>query len=151
MRINQGYTLLELLVTLAIAAVLMTFVVPGFRGMIENNSVATTSNEILGALHYARSEAVRIETDVTFTPEVDGWLVTTQGGEDIVDQTVDNEGVTIAENIATNEVTYNPRGRADITQGDGLDISFDGTLRSRICLSLTGRPYIKPIDEGNCP
>ncbi|MES9896026.1 MAG: GspH/FimT family pseudopilin [Candidatus Thiodiazotropha endolucinida] len=151
MRINQGYTLLELLVTLAIAAVLMTFVVPGFRGLIEHNNVAATSNELLGSLLYARSEAVRIETDVTFTPEADGWLVTTEGGVDIVDQTVDNENVTIIENIADNEVTYNPRGRADITVGDSVDISYDGTVRSHICLSLTRRPYIKSAEEGNCP
>ncbi|MBT3064717.1 MAG: prepilin-type N-terminal cleavage/methylation domain-containing protein [gamma proteobacterium symbiont of Ctena orbiculata] len=150
MRIYQGYTLLELLVTLAIAAVLMAFVVPGFRGLIENNNVATTSNELLGALLYARSEAVRIEGNVTFTPEVDGWLVTA-GGTDIVDQTIDNENITLAENINTNDVTYNPRGRAAITAGDNIEVSFDGTVKSRICLSTTGRPYIKKVDEGNCP
>ena len=151
MRIYKGYTLLELLVTLAVAAVLMTFVVPGFRGMIESNNVATTSNEMLGALLYARSEAVRIEADVTFTPEADGWLVTTEDGVNIIDQTVDNENLTITENITANEVTYNPRGRADIIVGDSIDISFDSTVRSRVCLSLTGRPYIKSAAEGICP
>lgn len=151
MRINQGYTLLELMVTVAIAGILMTFVVPGFVSMIERNNVATTSNEILGALLYARSEAVRIEDDVTFTPEVDGWVVTTAGGIDIVDQTVDNENITLEENIASNVVTYNLRGRADITLGDSIEISFDGTVMNHICLSRTGRPYIKSVTEGNCP
>jgi type IV fimbrial biogenesis protein FimT len=157
MRIYQGYTLLELLVTLAIAAVLMTFVVPGFRGLIERNNVATTSNELLGALLYARSEAVRIEADVTMTPETDGWLVEVDenghpdDGTILVDQTVDNNNVALTENIEANEVTYNARGRADITVGDSIDISFDGTVRSRVCLSRTGRPYVKSVAEGNCP
>lgn len=151
MRISQGYTLLELLVTLAVAGILMTFVVPSFRGLIENNNVATASNEVLGALLFARSEAVRTETVVTFTPEADGWLVTTQGGQDVVDQTVDNENISIVENIADNEVAYNSFGRADITVGDSIEINFDGTVRSRVCLSLTGRPYIKSVNEGNCP
>lgn len=151
MRINQGYTLLELMITVAIAGVLVTVVVPGFLGMIERNSVAATSNELLGALLYARSEAVRVEDDVTFTVEPGRWLVTAPGNIDIVDQTVDNENITLAENINLNEVTYNPRGRADITEGDSIEVSFDGTVHSRICLSLTGRPYIKSVNEGDCP
>ncbi|MEW8505203.1 MAG: GspH/FimT family pseudopilin [Candidatus Thiodiazotropha sp.] len=150
MRINQGYTLLELLVTLAIAAVLMTYVVPSFLGMIERGNVATTSNEALGALLYARSEAVRIEGDVTFTPANDGWTVTA-AGVDIVDQTVDNNNISIANNLTGGDVIYNSRGRADITVGDNLEISFDGTVQNRICLSPIGRPYIKKADEGACP
>jgi type IV fimbrial biogenesis protein FimT len=161
MRINQGFTLLELMVTVAIAGVMMSFVVPGFVGLIERNVVATTSNEILGALLLARSEAVRLERDVTFTPGTDGWVVTEPDERypddtaltfNVVDQTVDNENITIAENIDGGiEVTYNSFGRAEITVGDSIDISFDGTLKSRICLSLTGRPYIKSAAEGNCP
>ncbi len=151
MHIYRGYTLLELLVTLVIAGILLAVVIPGFRGMIERNNVSTTSNELVSALLYARSEAVRIENNVTLTPENDGWLVTTFGGVDIVDQTVGNELISLAENIASNDVTYNSRGRANITAGDSIEISFDGTLKSRVCLSLTGRPYIKTVAEGNCP
>ncbi len=151
MRINQGFTLLELMVTVAIAGVMMSFVIPGFMGLIERNSVATTSNEILGALLMARSEAVRIERDVVFTPGTDGWVVTTPDGLNIVDQSVDNDNITIVENIAANEVTYNSFGRADIIVGDSVDISYDGTVQSHICLSLTGRPYIKSATEGDCP
>jgi type IV fimbrial biogenesis protein FimT len=150
MRIYQGFTLLELLVTLAIMAVLVAFVIPGFQGLSERNTVAATSNELLGALLLARSEAVNIEGNVTLTPEEDGWQVSA-GGVDIVDQTVENEFITLEENIANNDVTYNSRGRADITLGDNIEISFEGTVKSRICLSRTGRPYIKTAEEGNCP
>jgi type IV fimbrial biogenesis protein FimT len=139
------------MVTVAIAGILLTVVVPSFLGLIERNTVSATSNEILGAILYARSEAVRTEAGITFTPEADGWLVTNAEGINIVDQTVDNENITLTENISANNVTYNPRGRADITVGDGIDISYAGTVQSRICLSLTGRPYIKSVNEGNCP
>jgi Tfp pilus assembly protein FimT len=119
--------------------------------MMERNAVSTTGNEILGALLYARSEAVRTERLVTFTPETDGWLVTNEDEADIVDQTVDNINVTLVENIANDSVTYNARGRANITEGDGIEIHFDGSLRGRVCISLTGRPYLKTADEGDCP
>jgi type IV fimbrial biogenesis protein FimT len=151
MRIYQGYTLLELVITVAIAGILLTVVVPNFMGLVERNTVSAASNEILGAILYARSEAVRTETNITFTPEIDGWLVTNDDGIDIVDQTVDNENITLIENLSANNVTYNPRGRADIILGDGIDLSFDGSVKGRICLSLTGRPYIKSVNEGNCP
>jgi type IV fimbrial biogenesis protein FimT len=151
MRTYQGYTLLELMVTVAIAGVLMTFVVPSFMGMIERNNIAATSNNLLSALYYARSEAVRTETNITFTPEADGWVVTNASNVNIVDYTVENDNVTLAENINNNDVVYNSRGRANITIGDNIEISFDNIVMSRICLSLTGRPYIKAANEGNCP
>jgi type IV fimbrial biogenesis protein FimT len=150
MHMNKGFSVVELMVTVVIAAILVAYVVPGFVTLFERNNVATTSNELLGALLYARSEAVRIEGNVTFTPEADGWLVTSLGSN-IVDQNVDNSKVTLSENIANNVVTYNSRGRADITLGDNIEVLFNGTVKSRVCLSLTGRPYIKMADEGNCP
>jgi type IV fimbrial biogenesis protein FimT len=150
MHMNKGFSVVELMVTVVIASILVTYVVPGFVTLFERNVVATTSNELLGALLFARSEAVRIEGNVTFTPEADGWLVSS-GGTNIVDQNVDSAKISLTENIATNIVTYNSRGRANITLGDNIEVLLNGTVESRVCLSLTGRPYIKTADKGNCP
>ncbi|MCU7803195.1 MAG: GspH/FimT family pseudopilin [Candidatus Thiodiazotropha sp. (ex Lucinoma borealis)] len=147
---NQGFTLIEMMIILVIAAILMTVGVPSFFNMIQRNNVSTTSNEIVGALLYARSEAVRQEVSVTFTPEADGWLVTANG-IDIIDHSVDNTNLAISEDLASDTVIYNTRGRANSSAGDSIDISYDGTLKSRVCLSLTGRPYIKKVDDGDCP
>jgi type IV fimbrial biogenesis protein FimT len=55
----RGMTLIELLVTLAIAAILMTLAGPSFVRMIKSNSMSGTVNTFLADVRFARSEAVR--------------------------------------------------------------------------------------------
>ena len=62
---NQGFTLLELMVTVAIAAILVTMAVPTFRDTIRNNRLVTTNNMLLASLNLARSEAVKRNMPVT--------------------------------------------------------------------------------------
>jgi type IV fimbrial biogenesis protein FimT len=54
----RGFTLVELMVTVFIAAILFAIAIPSFRQMIANNRLATQANELIGALNYARSEAI---------------------------------------------------------------------------------------------
>ena len=57
--ISAGFTLIELMVTLAIAAILLTVGVPNFREFIERNRISSTTNMLVGALQLARSEAIK--------------------------------------------------------------------------------------------
>lgn len=54
-----GFTLIELMLTVAIAAILLTVGVPSFRDLILNNRIVTQTNDLLGALSLARSEAIK--------------------------------------------------------------------------------------------
>ena len=62
---NKGFTLLELMVTLAIAAILATVALPSFTSSIRNNRLTTTNNEFLASLNLARSEAIKRGVSVT--------------------------------------------------------------------------------------
>jgi type IV fimbrial biogenesis protein FimT len=143
---NPGFTLVELMTVIVIAAILIAIAIPSYTNFVQQNTVATTSNELLGALLYARSEAVRQEASATLTPEANGWLVES-GGVTLLDHTVNNGSVT----IAGEAVTYSPRGRAGLAAERSIDISYKGTLESRVCLSLSGRPFIVLVEDGVCP
>lgn len=54
----DGFTLLELLVTLAVAAILVTIAIPSYRGLVQRNTVTAAVNDLVGDLNYARNEAV---------------------------------------------------------------------------------------------
>ncbi len=58
-RTNGGFTLLELLIAVAIMAIVFGFGIPSLRGITATNRLAAGVNAISGSLAYARSEAIR--------------------------------------------------------------------------------------------
>ena len=56
---SNGFTLLELMVVLAIVAILVTIAAPSFTAMIQSNTMSTTVNTFLADFRYARSESIR--------------------------------------------------------------------------------------------
>jgi type IV fimbrial biogenesis protein FimT len=59
MKRHTGFTLIELIVTLVVAAILITLAVPSFRDFLLNNRLTTTANEFTAAANLARSEAIK--------------------------------------------------------------------------------------------
>ncbi|MGQ3887446.1 GspH/FimT family pseudopilin [Legionella sp. CNM-1927-20] len=59
MRKIVGFTLLEFLIAIALAAVFLALAVPGYYSTIQNNKVVSVVNEISAAVHLARMEAIR--------------------------------------------------------------------------------------------
>lgn len=69
---QSGVTLIELLVTLAVVAILLTLGVSGFRTLIANAKMTTAANSLIGHLQFARSEAVKRNQKVKVCPSTDG-------------------------------------------------------------------------------
>lgn len=67
-----GFTLLELMFAIAVFAILVGLGVPTFSGIINANRVTTQTNELVSALAYARSEAVRRSEPVAICASADG-------------------------------------------------------------------------------
>ncbi len=62
----SGYTLLELMVTLAVAAIGLTIAVPSFTSIITSNRLSTTANELIGGMSLARMQAIKRNTPTQF-------------------------------------------------------------------------------------
>ena len=62
---NKGFTLIELMVTIAIAGILVGIAIPNFTSIITSNRLTAGANELVTALNLARSEAVKRGIQVT--------------------------------------------------------------------------------------
>lgn len=58
-RKNVGFTLIELMITLVIAAILLAIAAPGFKTLLERNRVQTSASSLFASLMLARSEALK--------------------------------------------------------------------------------------------
>ncbi len=94
----KGFTLLELMVTIAIAVVLLTLAAPSFQELIRNNRTTTQANELITAFNLSRSEAIEQSEIITVCSSTDqikcagskdwatGWIVfTDKNGDQIRD------------------------------------------------------------------
>jgi len=77
MKKHSGFTLIELMITLAIVAILLTVGVPSLKTFMQQNQLVAASNELISALHVARSEAIKLNTKVSICSSTNGTSCST--------------------------------------------------------------------------
>lgn len=85
----RGFTLIELMVTVAVVAIVLGLAVPGFQSVVNGNRLAGAANEMVASLQTARMEAIRRSRRVVVctsgnandgddatcaTAGIDGWI-----------------------------------------------------------------------------
>lgn len=73
---NSGFTLIELLITLVVAAILLAWGVPSFQRFMDRTTLTSETNQWVGMINTARSEAItrgqRVSICRTTDPTCDG-------------------------------------------------------------------------------
>ena len=72
MKIHSGFTLIELMITLAIVGILLMVGVPSLKTLLQGNQLIASANELISALHVARSEAIKLNSRVSICESSDG-------------------------------------------------------------------------------
>ena len=89
----QGFTLIELMVTIAVVALLAAVATPAMVTLMNSNRLSSTAGELTAALQLARAEAVRRSAPVTVCGSADGltcangaswasWIIAGQNNQD---------------------------------------------------------------------
>lgn len=107
---QRGLTLVELVVALAIVAISATLAAPSFAQMIASYRVRAAADGILGALNFARTEALRRNTPVAFSlvPGGSGWTVNQVATSATLQSRSagDLDGTTVTSSNAATSVTF---------------------------------------------
>lgn len=72
---ERGFTLTELMIGLAVMAVLVSVTVPSLSGIFNRMRLTGVANELAADLQYARTEAVRRRAGVVLQPTSDGYRI----------------------------------------------------------------------------
>ncbi len=67
-----GFTLIELMVTIAVAAIMLSIAAPGMTRLIGSNRIQTEASGFVADMQYARTEAIRRGYNVTVCPSSNG-------------------------------------------------------------------------------
>lgn len=131
---NLGFTLLELVVTVAVASILLTVAIPSFKTSLTQNQGVTDANIMLTVLDVARSEAIKHNQTVTVCPSSTGsscdaagapwaegyWMYyTPTGGTTTLKTEVPlSKGSTItASSSFASSISFNGLGNASVATG----------------------------------
>jgi type IV fimbrial biogenesis protein FimT len=79
---NSGFTLIELMFTIVVLAILLGIGVPNFRDFIRNSRITAAANDLLADLNLARSESVKRRIPVTLCKSANGTTCDTSATSD---------------------------------------------------------------------
>lgn len=70
---NHGFTLLELLIVLAVLAIIVLYAVPNMNTLMRNNQLITSKNALVATLQRARAESASTGRNVVLCPSTNGF------------------------------------------------------------------------------
>jgi type IV fimbrial biogenesis protein FimT len=162
----QGFTLIELMITLAVMAILLGIAAPSFNNVVLSNKLSSYANNLVASANLARSEAIKRNSAITLCASSNGtscaasggweqgWVIKTTSGTQIIQtQPAAASGFKITEGSALLSMDFDPSGvgtssaaslkicRATPTSGDQERV---------VSISATGRASVAKTTTGSC-
>lgn len=177
---HAGATLMELMVVLAIAAILTTVAIPGFASLARSTRLSGATNDILASLHLARSEAIKRNARTVVCVSADGlacaagggwhqgWLIfhdvnnnaALDAGEAVIQtrQALHDSIRLTGNSTVANYISYSPSGGTKSMSGafqastlTVCNVADASGAARRVVISSTGRPRVGKATLASCP
>ena len=169
---QRGLTLVEVMITLTIAAILLTWAVPSLQDFIVRNRMSTEVNNLVATLYVARSESVKRLEKVKVCPANSdfsgcsgtdwekGWIIFT----DVNNNNVINDTDTLIQEYPSLPSRFKIQGSADrpyiVFQPNGRSTGYTNTFKfcdsggvanvRNVILSNEGRVRTEVLPTNSC-
>ncbi len=153
-----GFTLVELIITMAIGAIILTQAVPSFLSTIKNSHLTAETNKLVADINLARSEAIKrgkaVSICSTTNPNASpptcagswgtGWAIMDADATLIRVGLGQSPGSSVIFTASDTTITFSSDGLlSDATAKDIIICDDRGTAsRRQILVSATGRPRL---------
>ena len=157
-----GYTMVEMLVAIAIMSMLLALAVPSFRDSSLGSQLRSSSNNLLASARLARSEAIKRNTAVTLCVSADGatcgtggwhqgWIVVS-GGTVLQRQYAAPVGYRITEANGQTSLTFPPwvAGATPAALTVCRATPSTGAQERIVTIDAAGRASMKRTTTGSC-
>lgn len=176
---QSGATLLELMVTLAVSAILLGIGIPSFASLSHSSRLSGATNELVSSLHLTRSEAIKRNSRVVMCTSAtgtscaasgdwhQGWLVfhdannnaALDSGETVIlTRPAFPPGLKLKGNLWVSKyISYTPSGATRTVSGmlqmGTLTVCNESAVSGKareVVISGTGRPRTATITKPSC-
>lgn len=176
MQKDDGFTLIELMLAIALVGILLATAVPALDDFTNNSRQTGAINDFVSAMHLARNTAITTNSRVTMCPSAagancelagwdSGWIVfgdansnaNLDAGETIVTASSRVDGLSIQSGEFPQFLMYRPNGRAMTVAVTGNSGEFSvcdnrGAEHAKVILvDLSGRPRLSKYSADGSP
>jgi type IV fimbrial biogenesis protein FimT len=158
---ESGFTLIEMMVTVSVMAILLAIAVPSFQGVALSSKLTSLANDFVASAQLARSEAIKrnrparlcaSSDGATCTGDwKDGWVVLRDDGVVVQAQKKLPAGFMMSGDVTT--ISFSATGVgvvAAATLTVCRKLPSVGSQERVVSISSTGRPSVKRTTAGSC-
>lgn len=173
-KVARGFTLVEMLVVLALAGILTVLAVPSFQTLLLSRRVQVALDGLAGDMRFARAEAIKRSSRVTICASLDGascqgagalwkngWIIfvptAASGNFTAGDEIVRVQGaltsiasIAAADGTSLPQFIYEPTGWAKAAAQTFIVTPSGGAASRTLCISNQGRPAIRAEGVNSC-
>jgi type IV fimbrial biogenesis protein FimT len=160
----RGFTLVEMMIALLVAAILLVIGVPSFRDAALGSRLTNIANDLNASVQLARSEAIKANVPVTLCRSTDGaacadaadweqgWIVLDNAGAVLQVQQAVPTGFKVTRTVGTGDMLFQPIG-VGASQATFTVCRNDpvGKQERMVEVSATGAVRVRTTETGTCP